>query len=59
MDRITKQIADFAARLTFNAIPNETVHAATQRFIDTLGCALGGHDPETAQAGRGTYFDLI
>jgi 2-methylcitrate dehydratase len=52
MDNITKEIADFAAGLTFPALDGATVHAATQRLVDTLGCALGAFDCEPARIGR-------
>jgi 2-methylcitrate dehydratase len=51
MDRITKQIAGFASALRFEHLSEETVHAATQRLIDSLGCGLGAHDCEPAQIG--------
>jgi 2-methylcitrate dehydratase len=52
MDRITKQIAGFASALRFEDLSAETVHAATQRLIDSLGCGLGAHDCAPAQIGR-------
>ena len=51
MDRITKQVAGFASTLRFEDLSEETVHAATQRLIDSLGCGLGAHDCEPAQIG--------
>ena len=52
MDSITKQIAGYAASLSFAQLDDETVHAATQRLIDALGCGLGAHDCEPAAIGR-------
>ena len=52
MDRITKTIAEYASSLTFEQLDAATVHAATQRLIDTLGCAAGAHDCESAEIGR-------
>jgi 2-methylcitrate dehydratase len=52
MDRITRQISEFASRLTFAELSSEAVHAAIQRLIDSLGCAIGAHDCEPAQIGR-------
>jgi 2-methylcitrate dehydratase len=51
MDRITKQVAGFASALRFDDLSEETVHAATQRLIDALGCGLGAHDCGPAQIG--------
>jgi 2-methylcitrate dehydratase len=52
MDRITRQIAEFASQTTFTDLSSVAVHAAIQRLIDTLGCAIGAHDCEPAQIGR-------
>jgi 2-methylcitrate dehydratase len=52
MDRITGQIAQFAHLLSYNDLTEEAVHVATQRLIDTLGCAIGAHDCDSAQTGR-------
>ena len=52
MDLITAQIAGFAQALKFDDLTAETVHAATQRLIDSLACALGAHDCEPARIGR-------
>jgi 2-methylcitrate dehydratase len=52
MDSVTRQLADYAASLTFDAIDEASVHAAVQRLIDSLGCALGAHDCEEAAIGR-------
>jgi len=52
MDTITRQIAEYASSLSFEELDTATVAAATQRLIDTLGCALGAHDCEPAQIGR-------
>ena len=52
MDRIITEIADFAASLAFGDLPAEVVHAAKQRLIDSLGCAIGGHRCDAAAMGR-------
>ncbi len=52
MDKITGRIAEFAATLNFEDLDRETVHAATQRLVDSLGCALGAHGCEPAEIGR-------
>jgi 2-methylcitrate dehydratase len=52
MDTITRQIADYASASRFEHLPEDTVHAATQRLVDALGCALGAADCEPAQIGR-------
>ncbi len=52
MDTITRQIAEYASSLTFRDLDTGTVHAATQRLIDALGCALGAAECEPAKIGR-------
>jgi 2-methylcitrate dehydratase len=52
MDSITRQIAEYAYALRFEDLDPDTVHAATQRVVDALGCALGGLDCEGARIGR-------
>ena len=41
MDSITSQITEYAASATFEDLTDEAIHAATQRLIDALGCAVG------------------
>ena len=52
MDSITRKISLYASALAFDDLPEEAVHAASQRLVDTLGCAIGAHDCEPAQIGR-------
>jgi len=48
MDTITAQIAEYAAATSFGDLTEEAVHSATQRLVDSLGCALGAYDCEPA-----------
>jgi 2-methylcitrate dehydratase len=52
VDKITHEIAEYSSASTFGDLTDESVHAATQRLIDSLGCALGAYDCEPAQIGR-------
>jgi 2-methylcitrate dehydratase len=52
MDDLTFRLADYAASLRFDDLPAEVVQAATQRVVDTIGCAIGGHDCAQAVIGR-------
>ena len=52
MDSITRKIADYAADMSFAEITDEAIHAAMQRLLDSLGCALGAYNCEPAQIGR-------
>ena len=52
MDSVTRQLAEYASNLAYESIDAESVHAAVQRLVDSLGCALGAHDCEEAHIGR-------
>jgi 2-methylcitrate dehydratase len=52
MDKLTGQIAAFAHGLRFDHLSEPIAHAATQRLIDALGCAVGAHDCGPAEIGR-------
>ena len=52
MDRITRELAEYASSTSFGDLTEEAIHAATQRLVDSLGCALGAYDCEPAQIGR-------
>ena len=52
MDKLTGQIAAFANGLRYDHLGDDIAHAATQRLIDALGCALGAHDCGPAEIGR-------
>ena len=52
MDAITQTITEYAATSAFEHLTEEAVHAAKQRLIDSLGCAVGAHACEPAQIGR-------
>jgi 2-methylcitrate dehydratase len=52
MDSITRHIAEYSSTTTFKDFTGKSVHAATQRLIDSLGCALGAYDCEPARIGR-------
>ena len=51
MDTITQTITEYASTSAFEHLTEEAVHAAKQRLIDSLGCAVGAHDCEPAQIG--------
>jgi 2-methylcitrate dehydratase len=52
VDEVVDLLADYCADLTFDQIPDEVVDAATQRLVDTVGCAIGGQGCEGAEFGR-------
>ena len=52
MDRITHKLAEYSSISKFDDLTDESVHAATQRLLDSLGCAIGAYNCEPAQIGR-------
>jgi 2-methylcitrate dehydratase len=52
MDSITSNLAEYASSTTSDDLTEDTVHSATQRLVDSLGCALGAYDCEPSQIGR-------
>jgi 2-methylcitrate dehydratase len=51
MDNLTRQIANFAAELSYEHLPEKVVAAATRFFVDALACGIAAHDCESAQIG--------
>jgi 2-methylcitrate dehydratase len=51
MDNLTRQIADFAAKLSYEKLPQKVVSAATRFLIDTLACAIAAANCQSAQIG--------
>ncbi|HXV81716.1 MAG TPA: MmgE/PrpD family protein, partial [Candidatus Binatia bacterium] len=51
MDSLTRQIANFAAELSYEQLPEEVVAAATQFLVDGLACGIAAYDCESAQIG--------
>ncbi|MGH7770813.1 MAG: MmgE/PrpD family protein [Candidatus Binatia bacterium] len=52
MDNMTHLIAEYASSLSFEELPGEVVHGATQRMVDSLACAIAAYECEPAQIGR-------
>src|SRR5206468_10816269 len=51
MDNLTRQIANFAAELSYEHLSEEVVAAATRFLVDTLACGIAAYDCESAQIG--------
>src|SRR5699024_4999868 len=51
-DRITKSLANFAERITYEDLSAEVVKEAKRRIIDTLGCLMSGYDQDATMAAR-------
>src|SRR5215475_7635872 len=52
MDKIVERLTSFAASLSLRDIEPPVLHALKQRFIDTIGCALGAFHVEMSQIAR-------
>jgi 2-methylcitrate dehydratase PrpD len=52
MDSITGKIVDYAWATQFADLTPAAIHAARQRLIDSLACAVGAHDCEPVRIGR-------
>ena len=52
MDKITQDIADFAASLRWEDIPEESRRIATEHILDSLGCAIRAEDADGAAIAR-------
>ena len=52
MDKLTRQIADFAANLSYEHLPEEVVAAARRFLVDALACGIAAHDCDWARIGR-------
>jgi 2-methylcitrate dehydratase len=53
VDDTTKRLASYAYALSYDDLPQPTVHEAKRRIIDALGCAIGAYDAEPCVAIRG------
>lgn len=49
---LAERLADYALSLTYEDLPQDVVHVARQRVIDTIGCALGAIDSEPVRSIR-------
>lgn len=52
MDKITRQLSEYASRIVFDDIDQRSIHAAVQRLVDSVGCAIGGYGCEETEIGR-------
>ncbi len=58
MSTITATMAQWAASLCYEDLPDDVVHEAKRFLLDSLGCALGGLRQEDAQIARAVLRDL-
>ncbi len=46
---VARELAEYAAEMSFDELPAEVVHQTKRLVLDTLGCALGGYPSETGR----------
>ena len=51
-DSTLRRIADYAAGLSFEALPADAVHACKRRIADTLACGIAAFDAEPCRIAR-------
>jgi len=51
MDNLTRQLAEFAASLTYQQIPPAILRHARRSLVDSIGCAFGGRDCAAVRIG--------
>ena len=49
---LAERLADYTISLSCHDLPDRVIHAARQRVVDTLGCALGAIDSEPVRSIR-------
>jgi 2-methylcitrate dehydratase len=54
----SRQIAEFAIGLSYNNLPNETVHEVKRYLYDSLGCAYGGYHTKDVGILRAIYKEM-
>lgn len=52
MKTVADRLAEFAVNLGFSDLPQEVVHEAKRRVIDSIGCALGAYSAEPVRLVR-------
>ena len=52
MGKSIQALARYAHQLRFEDLPADVVREAKRRFIDTIGCAIGGYDAEPSRIAR-------
>ena len=55
---LAQKIAQFACNIEFDDIPIHAVNEAKRRFLDTLGCLMGGWLSEPAKIARHLAADV-
>ena len=51
MDKVLENLAEFSTTLSYADLPANAIKASRERLIDSIGCAIGAHNCDTAQIG--------
>jgi 2-methylcitrate dehydratase len=51
-DRITKALAQFASRVSYDNLTERTISEVKRRVIDTIGCLISGYNEDASVAAR-------
>ena len=49
---VAQELSEYAAKLSYEALPSDVVHQTKRMVLDTLGCALGGFFSESSRVLR-------
>ena len=52
MDQILMSLAKFSSELSYRDLPDHVIAKSKDLLLDSLGCAIGAYDCDTAQMGR-------
>jgi 2-methylcitrate dehydratase len=52
MDQRTRELASYAADLTYEDLTPQAIYECKRRIIDSIGCAIGAYDAEPARIAR-------
>jgi 2-methylcitrate dehydratase len=52
VDEVLERIVDFAASVTYDALPEEAIRAAKERIMDSVACSVGAWGSAGAEIGR-------
>jgi 2-methylcitrate dehydratase len=58
MDKTTRTLASYVAKLSFDKLSSSGVHETKRRLIDAIGCGLGGYASEPAEIARKLAADV-
>lgn len=58
-DRVTKALAEFSQRISYEDLSTDVIKETKRRLIDTLGCLMSGYEQDATVAARklATYYE--